>query len=169
MENKQNAEERRFPNKNPDLVLNLAMNRFKTQQLQIHSLDGKLGNLLGLGSALLAILAASLALGEGPISVIVWVFSGISLIAYLIMAGFFLRAYRVKAFEAGPDLGEAWDYTRKYDIEKMGWWAAESFKKSYENNKKNVDLKIRLVKRNIWLIAAQTITLVIGLIIVASN
>lgn len=169
MENKQNAEERRFPNKNPDLVLKLAMNRFTTQQLQIDSLDGKLVNLLGLGSAILAILAASLILGEGPISVIVWVFSGISLIAYLIMAGFFIRAYRVKAFESGPDLGEAWDYTSKFKEETMGWWAAESFRKSYESNKEKVDLKIRVVKRSIWLIAAQTITLVIGLIIVASN
>lgn len=51
----------------------------------------------------------------------------------------------------------------------MCWWAAESFTKSYENNRDKVRLKIKTVKADIILLVAQAVTLVLGLTLIGSD
>lgn len=161
------AQTRPFPKKNRDLIYRMATDRWQTQQQQVDSLDAKLGNLLGFGSALVAILAGFLALKEGCIPLPALVLLAISLALYLGIAGNSLSAYYLRRWESGPPLEIAWQHAREYDEENMVWWAAERFTKSYENNQGNIKCKIRAVRANFILITLQTLALTTGLVLVA--
>lgn len=143
------------------------MDRLQTQLQQIDSLDGKIGNLLGFGGALLAILAAVLALREDDIALIVWVLLGISGVCYSLMVIISICSYYTRGFAAGPKLEETWLYTRINPAEQMHWWAAESFTKCYEKNQGKVKWKVRAVNADVALIAFEAITLVVGLALIS--
>ena len=163
----QRAGTRPFPDKDPDLTCRLAMDRLQSQQQQIAALDGKIGNLLGFGGALLAILVVFLALRSNPIPGNALALLCISGAAYLGMAVGSLYAYYTRPWEIGPKLHEAWQYAREYDEKELGWWAAESLTKSYENNQNKVKRKVWVVNVNVALIVFQTITLGLGLSFIA--
>jgi len=169
MANAERAETRPFPNKDPDLICGLAMDRLQTQQRQIDALDGKIGNLLGFASALVAILAAFLALNEDDILCISLIFLCISGAAYIGIVLGSLFTYYTRPWEVGPTLHESWRYAHKYEEKQLGWWAAESFTRSYENNQERVNWKVRVVKINVTLIAMQTISLGLCLSLIALN
>lgn len=169
MANTERAQTRPFPNKDPDVVCRLAMDRVQTQQRQIDALDGKIGNLLGFGSALVAILAAFLAFSGDAILCVALIFLCISAAAYIGIVVGSLFTYYTRPWEVGPTLHEAWQYAHEYEEKQLGWWAAESFTKSYENNQKRVNRKVWVVKINVALIAFQTISAALGLSLTALN
>jgi len=155
MANTERAKTRPFPTKDPDVVYRLAADRLQTQQRQIDTLDSKIGNLLGFGSALLAIVAAFLALWQGAIPCIALALLCLSGTAYVGIVVSSLFAYYARQWEAGPSLDEVWQLSREYEEKQMAWWAAESFTKSYENNQGSVKPKVLAVKVNVALVALQ--------------
>jgi len=153
----------RFPQKDPQLVYDLSKERLNVQLSQIDSLDTKIGNLMGFGSAILAIMVTILTLASTvPLHTMILLFIGIA--AYLAMVITLLIAYYAKHWEAGPDLNEAWQHSTQYEIRTMYWWATESLKKCYFGNKNKTARKVRAIKIGLPLLAVETVTLTLGLI-----
>ena len=157
------ATTRRFPHRNPQLVYDLAKERLNVQLSQIDSLDTKIGNLLGFGSAILAIVVTILTLAPVmPLYTMILLLMGIA--AYGAMVIILLSAYYARRWEAGPDLNEAWQHSIRYEIRTMYWWATESLKKCYFANKNKTALKVKSIKIGLPLLVVETATLTIGLL-----
>ena len=154
----------RFPSTDPDLMYDLAKERLATQITQVDSLDAKIGNLLGFGSALLAIIVALLGFRQQTIPVYGVILLSFGAIWYLAMAVILLVAYYTKRWESGPNLDEAWQYSSQYPSKTMYWWAAESLKDCYSRNKNKIAYKTRAIKAGMPLLIAETLTLAAGLI-----
>lgn len=153
----------RFPPGDPQLVHDLAKERLNAQLSQIDSLDTKIGNLLGFGSAILAIVVTILTLAPMmPLRTMILLFTGIA--AYVAMVITLLIAYYARRWEAGPDLNEAWQYSTQYEIRTMGWWATESLKNCYFANKNKTARKVKAIKIGLPLLVVETATLSLGLL-----
>lgn len=153
----------RFPQRDPEFVYDLAKERLNAQLSQVDSLDGKIGNLLGFGSAILAIVMTILTLAPiVPLRTMVLLFTGIA--AYVAMVIVLLIAYYARRWQAGPDLDEAWQYSTQYEIRTMYWWAAESLKECYFANKNKTPRKVKAVKIGLPLLVVETVTLSLGLL-----
>ncbi len=160
------AKTRPFPDADPEIALRIAMDRFQSQRNQVDTLDSKIGNLLGFSGILIAIMAGFLASNGGFAALIqsrLLCTSGAIFVSIAIVS---LVAYFAKGWETGPVLNETWDNVRQYGDRDMSWWAAESFTKSFENNKAKVNIKVRAVKADIILIVVQAATLFVGLTVI---
>jgi len=157
------AETRPFPDKKPDVVFKIAMDRLQSQQRQIDALDGKISNLLGFGAVLIAIMAGFLALRDDPITFTQFALMCVSGGAFVTIVATSLCVYYTRPWESGPVLNETWQHAREHNEDTLSWCAAESFTKSYENNKNRVKWKIRAVNANLALITVQAVTLALGL------
>jgi hypothetical protein len=124
------ATEPRFPAADPRLVFELARDRLTCQLGQLDALDSKIVGFLGLGSGLLGVLAAFVALREdAPIE------GALTLIALagvvygaLVVAS--LRAYWPRSWEIGPSL----DQDGATPPEAAIMYCGLRFQKQYGNN-----------------------------------
>jgi hypothetical protein len=158
---------RPFPESGSQIVYDLAVERWHSQQQQIDSLDAKIGNILGFGGALVAISLGMLAILEKPFRSELLLSFVISDIAYIFIIAISLFSYFAIKWKAGPSLVEAWKYAGEYTEGKLLCWAAESFTKSYESNNHRLELKSISIRINIILFAIQSLTLSVGFIVIA--
>jgi hypothetical protein len=102
-----------FPDRDPSLFYDLAKDQLGTQLATIDALDNKIGMLVGLGSALLGIVAAVFALtasasGE-PISTPQACTLAATGVAYAFVAYWGVKAYFCRNWNIGPKLQQVWD------------------------------------------------------------
>lgn len=161
------ANTRPFPKQAGKLVLQLAVDKWQAQLQQVDSLDMKLANFLGLGGILLAIFIGFFASKENVTCLIAYILLAISAVLYIGIWISTLIAFYVKRWEGGPPLDITWNYAREYTEDKLVWWAAERFTKSYENNQAKLKNKVRAFQINIVLIALQLAMTATGLTITA--
>ena len=158
---------RPFPDGGGRLVYELARDRIGMQLNQIDALDTKLASFLGLGGALLTIGAAVLALREDTppaATIVLFVFASV---LYVILAVICLRGFRLRDWNAGPKLEDAWANARQFTEETLYWWAAEAYTKFYLTNKVCLQPKIDAGKTGIWLLTFEIGVVALGLLIAA--
>jgi len=128
---------------NADFLYALNCERLQRQFQQIDALDSKTISLLGFSCTLIAILAAALVIIQVTFFELIWsyILLGISIFAFIIIAITSIRSYFTKAWHAGPDIEEAWKYSKTFEKTKMFRWAAESFREAYAINKKPIQTK----------------------------
>jgi len=160
------AKTRPFPDCGSKSVYELSVIRWQTQQQQIDSIDTKIGNILGFGGALVAILLGILAILGKPAYCQVSLLFCISGIAYILIVIISLISYFAIKWKAGPDLTEVWKISREYSEDKLVWWAAESFTKSYEDNDSKLQLKAIAIRTNIVLFGIQSAAIVSGIFLI---
>ena len=158
---------RPFPKAGARLVYELARDRIGMQLNQMDALDTKLASFLGLGSALLGIGAAVLALREDTPPAVTIVLFALASVLYVILAVICLRGYRLRDWKAGPKLEDAWANARQYTEQSLYWWAAEAYTNFYLTNRVCLQPKIEAGKTGIWLLTFETGALALGLLIAA--
>jgi len=158
---------RPFPESGPQIVYNLAVERWHSQQQQIDSIDAKIGNILGFGGALVAILLGVLAINDKPFNYGGFLSFLISGMMYIFIVIISTVSYFAVKWKAGPGLVEAWKYSREYTEANLLWWAAESFTISYDSNIHKLQLKTTSIRINMILFVIQLLALVIGFLNVA--
>ena len=161
------AETRPFPDKGERIVYEIARDRVMQQLGQIDGLDGKLATFLGFGSAMIGILAAFLGLREEATPAATNVFLGFAGFFYVLLAVLCLYAFRLRGWDVGPKLGQAWQYSRSYTERNMWWWAAEAYTQFYQGNRKAVRPKVRVARRAIQLLVLESGAIALALILVA--
>jgi len=161
------TEERRFPRADPQLVYELARDRLSSQLAQVDALDGKIVSFLGLGSGLLGVLAAFVALREDVPPERTLALVAAAGLVYALLAAVSLSAYSPRRWEVGPNLDQAWQYTAQFELPIMYWWAAEAFKDQYARNKSRVQDKIGGAKLCEKLMVLEAVLLTAGVTLVA--
>jgi len=161
------AETRPFPDEGGKVVYEIARDRLVAQLSQMDGLDGKLATFLGFGSAMIGILAAFLGLREEATPAAANVFLGFASFFYLLLAGLCLYAYRIRGWDVGPKLGQAWQYSRSYTERQMWWWAAEAYTRFYQRNRSAVQPKVLVGRRAMQLLALESGAIVLALLVVA--
>jgi hypothetical protein len=160
--------EQDFPDADPQLVYDLARNKHAVQMGQVDALDGKISNILGVGSALLGILAAFLALHEKRPPDASIASLSIAGALYGTLALLSLLAYFPRAWAIGPKLQEAWDYAAKYSLRHMYWWAAEAFKDQTNENHCRLQFKVWATRAGLILLIGEAVALAVGLLLAAA-
>lgn len=150
----------------PQVFYEVAMNRLDAQMARLEAIDRKLGTLIGFASVIIAVLVATLQLGEFPphpmsvcphSAVTLLVLAGVSYVALIVFA---LRAYRFRVWDFRPNLEKLDEYCTKYSASTMREWVARECLRSYRENEQKLASKTSDGRKTIWLLAIETIFLV---------
>ena len=156
----------------PQLFHEVAMNRLDAQMDRMEAVDRKLASLIGFASVIIAIFAAALQLGgfsqQPPYVIILLGLAGASYIALIV---FTLRAYRFREWDFRPNLNKLDEYCMKFGDSIMRQWVARECLRSYRDNEKKLACKTSDGRKAMWLLAIETILLIIAvfLALVCSN
>jgi hypothetical protein len=160
----------RYPQADPQVYLDLARERIAVQLETLDALDNKIGLLFTTSCALLGILAAVVALKVSKLSngdlaglaVSIWLFW---------LVGFQTEfAYRQRSWRTGPELKQLWrQFVRTQDEKGLHWEIANRIRLDYERNKEPAVIKEHALSVILPLVIAQSLVLVLALVLVAEG
>lgn len=172
-----------FPDRDPQLMFEVAKDRLSNQLSFIDALDAKLAVLVSVASALLAIAAAVFALhaatttttATGAIAAVGvsgWDLAVLAFgaLVYALVAWFGGKAYRCRDWNVGPTLEALWDehYTGDSD-RRIKWGVAADMWLDYEHNQTAYTTKERALHWVFIGTALETVALVAAISLVAAG
>ncbi len=143
----------------PNVLYEVAMNRLQAQMEQIDAIDAKLGTILGFASAILAIFAGFMALGNLERPLFALVLFGLAFLAYLALVIVTIYGYRLIEWHFRPDLNTLQEHCRSFDEAVMKTWVADECIRSINDNRDNIAYKASSANRAVYLLALEVILL----------
>lgn len=133
----------------------------------VDGLDTKIGLIFGFASAILTAPAAFLAIDDSSPGVCTVVLLSLGGGFYLTCALLAYFGFRVKMLGIGPKLNELWAnaHNSDYDEETLRWWAADTYKRAYEQNRPHWLEKGRWTELAMFALFVQTVLMAAGLIV----
>jgi hypothetical protein len=157
---------KRFPDADPSLAYDVAKHRLDIQLASIDALDNKLAVGFSLGTAIMAVLLASLALGPSTeedsagLSAVSLALLSLTATAYIVQAYLFFEANLLfRSWSIGPATRDIWKMAETYR-DHMGllyWAAVESLDRSYEENAPRYEQKSTRIARGFARLAVQVV------------
>jgi hypothetical protein len=158
-----------YPDRDPQLFYELARDRHAAQVDALNSLDTKLAFFLTSSSALLGILVAIYALRPNAFDAPELGLLSASGLAWLVLTGRALNAFRHRAWRSGPKLPDVFDLHFSEDDARLKWRVANVFWHDYNYNKRHEDRKGAALTWALLLFVTQTVLLVAALVLVAAG
>jgi len=156
-----------YPDRDAQLFYELARDRHAAQAETLNLLDSKLAFFLTSSSALLGILIAVYALRPDSFHAPGLALLSGSGLAWLVLTGFTLHAFRHRAWRSGPKLPEVFDLHFSENDERLKWRVANVFWHDYNYNKCHEKRKGRALTWALLLFVTQTVLLLVALLLVA--
>lgn len=149
----------------PQVFYEVAMSRLDAQMNRMEAIDRKLASVIGFASVIIAVFAAALQFGgvtQPPVGTIVLL--GLAGATYIVLMVFAVRAYKFMKWSFRPNLRDLHLHCkrRRYDDLTMRYWVARECLISYVKNEKKLLSKTSAGRKAMWLLAAETILLVIA-------
>jgi hypothetical protein len=163
------SESHAYPNRNPDLMYEVARDHLTGQLAAADAADAKLGMLVGWGSAAPGIFAAVLALRPTAFHAVETLLLVGTGVAYLILAVIVYLALSRKKWGLGPNLRQVWRDHLGKDERRLKWDVAADYLGYYEANKPKYDGKVTALRWSLALVFVESSALVLGLVLVASG
>jgi hypothetical protein len=160
-----------FPERDPQLFLDLTKGRLDAQLSIIDSVDNKLGMLISLGSALMGILVAVFAVrGSQKFGASEYAVLSVSGACYLTVAALTTIGYFGRKWDIGPALDEVWeDLYKPGDDDLLKWRLAVDYWHYYRSNGAAQRLKAKVLPWVLGAVILQTLTLAAALGLVAAG
>jgi hypothetical protein len=124
-----------FPPRDPEVFYDLARARFDRLIGAVDSMDAKLAGFLGVGSALLGVMAALYAIKPDSFKAGGWLVLAVSLVAYAFLAAYSLAGMRVRRWDMGPEMEEIYNDHIHYSQSEIKWRASGTLQRLANNNK----------------------------------
>ena len=153
-----------FPRGDPATAYDWAKEKLALQHAQIDGLDAKLANAFGFGSALWAVAAAFLALRSTDVSPVAIAFLVASGLVYVGLVAISYFGYRIRDWKFGPPFEWVRHLADEEEDVKVIWNLAIGINDAYRVNESEVDKKGTWAARALWLVAAETVLLTVGLL-----
>jgi hypothetical protein len=161
-----------YPDRDSEVLFQLARDRLNNQLVAIDALDGKIGLLFGLASGLLATLAAVMALrtadGE-PVSGWLLLVLVVAALVYLKVVYSGVNAYLVRSWNVGSELREVWDDLWRLGEAHAKWRATRQIWADYESNRKALLKKERALDFMFAGVIVQSLLVALALGLVAAG
>lgn len=147
----------------------IAVQRLDAQAEQIASLDAKAANVFLIASTVLPISASLLTDGDSSFANCLGakIALAIGLAAYVWVACFFIRAYRVARWYFRPSLQSLKQFKEGKDSDRVRRWVGNQCTRSYYDNKPGISTKARYVDFATWGLAAEVAALTAAVLIPA--
>jgi len=159
----------KYPQRDPDLFYELARDRLNTQLSMLSAVDDKIGLLVSLGSALLGIHAAVLAV-SGALGAVDIVFLILALGAYAFVAFPGFEAYRARYWSVGAKLDRVWaDLWTEADDATLKWRVANTTWAYYRQNQAAHEAKGGALRMVFIAVLLQTLLVVLALALVGAG
>jgi hypothetical protein len=124
-----------YPERDPDLLYDLARDRLAVQLSSIDAVDNKIGLLASLASALMGILAAVVALRGHSLDALEIALIVSSVLVYLGVSYKAIQAYFSQSWKTGPTLPASWALLKSdADDQLVKWKVARAFWESLDLN-----------------------------------
>jgi hypothetical protein len=162
-----------YPERDPQLLYELAKDRLSTQLGFVDAVDNKLGLLFSASSALMGILVAVFAIRgvNIPFGVGEFLIISISGLLYLVAGALTYAAYSPREWNLGPELREVWDDLWDPDADEsvVRWRVATALWQNYEANQPAQEKKAKQLPFLVLVIICQVAALCSALGLVAAG
>lgn len=166
------TDEPQWPERDPQLLYELAGQRLATQLEFIDAADAKLGLLISTSSALVGVAAAVLALRSAQhFSNAGLAMVSLSGLAYVVLSIVTLHGYFVRQdWKVGPNLRQVWDlHFTEPDDSALKWNVARRLWEDADDNLSGHNTKLRAVRVGLRCLVVQTVALVVLLCLIAAR
>lgn len=119
------------PNGDASLMVNICQDRVQAQLDSVNTIDSKAGVLLGVATALIAILGAALPVVNHPPQTIAAISLVVSLLAYATVAVASFRSLNLREWAFGPDPDYMLNRYGRVDDRELTWEVAEGYAKAF--------------------------------------
>jgi hypothetical protein len=144
----------------PDLMLDVAREALADQLQAIDALDGKLGMVLGIGTALVGLVAAVVALRPHTLTVSGWLAVCFAAGVYLCLLARVVSAMRPQRWDWGPELDWLWgETTSGNDGRDLRWSLALRYKEDVTANAVMLGFKASALWWGLGLLVAEAVAL----------
>ncbi len=151
----------------PQVLLDLVQAQLATQLAFVDAVDTKLGLFLSVGSGLLGILAAVLALRTHPqAGAGIWTL-GAAGIAYLVLAAASGSGLASRSWDLGPEPREVEPDIGRVPLHAVKWGMTARFNEAYEANQAALERKNMLLYVSLGALVIETVALAAGLSLLA--
>ena len=156
-----------YPSRHGALAYDVSKGEVETLLEAVDGLDTKIGLIFGFASAILTAPAAFLAIDDSSPPVYTIVLLSLGGGFYLTCALLSFLGFRVKMMGIGPRLDELWAHAHNsdYDEETLRWWAADTYRHAYEQNRPHWLEKGRWTELAMFALFVQTVLMAAGLIV----
>ena len=158
-----------YPNRDPQLMLDLARDQLSVQLAAGDAADAKLSGLIGWGAGAPGILAAVLALKPASFHGLEIISLALVVVTYSVLAVIVFLALSRKSWNLGPKMDQVWDDHFALTERQLRWETARDLWSYYDDNRPTHDRKMKAVRKALALVMLETAALVIGLILVAAG
>jgi hypothetical protein len=130
-----------FPPADPEVMYDLARNRFDSQLAAVESLDAKLAAFFGVGSALLGIVAAIYAIKPAAFAAGGWLVLALAMIVYVALAAACLAGMAPRVWDVGPAMEAIYNDHKNFSPTEIKWRASGTLLRLANQNKVLYDQK----------------------------
>jgi hypothetical protein len=144
----------------------VALRAFDGQMQQIDQLDGKASGTFTAASGILAIIAGLLALAapsKGSVTALSLAVFLAGLVAYVATAAFLLSAFRIRAWNFGPELESVARETGLRDVDVIQDWVADSYVEAVGLNRRDVNQKSQLINYGLYGLLGESVVLALAI------
>ena len=126
--------DRTFPPTDPDVMYDIAKDRFDRQLGAVDAMDAKLAAFFGIGSAILGITAAIYAIRPDAFRAGGWIVVGLALIAYGVLTIVSLHGIKPRNWDIGPDMEDIFHDHVNFGKADVKWRVAFTMLRLHDRN-----------------------------------
>jgi|ERR1700674_167964 len=152
-----------FPPADPSVIYDLARARLDGQLSAVAAMDSKLAGFLGVGSALVGIVAAIYAIRPDTFKAGGWEFLLVAFVVYGLLSVTSLAGMRPRGWSTAPDMEAIYNDHIHFGEADIRWRATSTLLRLHKKNKVAYDKKARAAKWSSILVVVRT-----GLVVAAA-